>query len=227
MKDVISNLSLETFQARITKPRVEGFAVTNVNKAAYYLKPGVAHKADFYCVILVGQGSQEFAINGIAGTLSKGDILLASATGVFTVFDVSADYDATYLFFSKSFLQQAGFNYKSNEIVQNLSTQPAHIISNEAGLFGQLSGNMKRLQELNSGAAADHYGNELIWHHFSILMYELAGFLKQKQPHQSHTLREEEITTKFFSLLQQHYKEQHEVGFYAGALCITRKHLSK
>ncbi|RTZ50442.1 AraC family transcriptional regulator [Chryseobacterium arthrosphaerae] len=41
------------------------------------------------------------------------------------------------------------------------------------------------------------------------------------------THREDELTTSFFKLVQEHFKEEHNVQFYADKLFISRKYLTK
>ena len=83
------------------------------------------------------------------------------------------------------------------------------------------------LKSLNNTEKEDYYFNEMIWHHFSLVIYEIDNYFKKiEKPHQV-THREDELTTSFFILVREHFKEEHNVQFYADKLCISRKYLTK
>ncbi|MDH6250281.1 AraC-like DNA-binding protein [Chryseobacterium sp. H1D6B] len=67
----------------------------------------------------------------------------------------------------------------------------------------------------------------MIWHHFSLVIYEIDNYFKKTEKINLVTYREDELTTSFFILVREHFKEEHNVQFYADQLCISRKYLTK
>ena len=68
---------------------------------------------------------------------------------------------------------------------------------------------------------------DMISHHFSIILFRLSNYIKKDGYSRNLLSRDEEITTKFFTLVKEKYRFEHSVQFYAEQLFITRKYLSK
>ncbi len=86
---------------------------------------------------------------------------------------------------------------------------------------------LDELKALNNKEKDNYYFNEMIWHHFSLVIYEIDNYFKKIDKPHLVTHREDELTTSFFKLVQEHFKEEHNVQFYADKLFISRKYLTK
>ncbi|KFF10959.1 hypothetical protein IW15_17470 [Chryseobacterium soli] len=207
--------------------RIKEFVVMTIDKANYAVKLNVPYRSDYFCIFLVEEGNIRFRLDEKGYDVEKGDVVFCPIAETFWVERISDDYVAKYIFFSVDFISDAGFNYKSNDVLKSLSSDPTHIIRKDPDIFRKLSFHLDELKTLNNTERDDYYFNEMIWHHFSLVIYEIDNYFKKiEKPHQV-TYREDEITTSFFILVREHFKEQHNVQFYADKLCISRKYLTK
>ncbi|MDR2235280.1 MAG: AraC family transcriptional regulator [Chryseobacterium sp.] len=207
--------------------RIKEFVVMEIDRANYAVKLNVPYRSDYFCIFMVQQGSIRFRLYESSYEVEKGDVVFCPMSETFWVEKISEDYSSKYIFFSVDFISQAGFNYKSNNVMKSLSSDPTHIIRSEPDLYRRLNFHLDELKALNNTEKDNYYFNEMIWHHFSLVIYEIDNYFKKiEQPHQV-TLREDELTTSFFILVQDHFKDEHNVQFYADKLCISRKYLTK
>ena len=72
------------------------------------------------------------------------------------------------------------------------------------------------------------FKEEMIHHGFNLFMLEVAAISKKYRRNQEQgTTRKEDILMNFLKQLAAHFKEERSVQFYADALFITPKHLTK
>ncbi|KMQ64510.1 hypothetical protein ACM46_09605 [Chryseobacterium angstadtii] len=207
--------------------RIKEFVVMEINKANNSIEFNTPYRADYFCMFLVQEGSIRFRLNDQSYDVANGDVIFSPIAETFFIEKMSEDYAAKYIFFSLEFISQAGFNYKSHNVMKSLSSDPTHIIRNEPGIFRRMNFYLDELKALNNTEKENYYFNEMIWHHFSLVIYEIDNYFKKiERPHQV-THREDELTTSFFILVQEHFKDEHNVQFYADKLCISRKYLTK
>ncbi|WP_419870418.1 helix-turn-helix domain-containing protein [Chryseobacterium sp. CT-SW4] len=207
--------------------RINEFVVLNIEGENYSMEIGVPFRADFFCIILIKSGHLAFKLDNKSYKVAAGDIVFCPMSETFCVEEASKDYNAKYIFFSVDFISQAGFNYRSNAVLKSLGEDPHHAIQNEPELFRRVSFHLDELENLNSTDKDYYYFNEMIWHHFSLVIYEIDNHFKKTEEEHNVTSREDEITTSFFTLVREHFKEQHNVQFYADQLFISRKYLTK
>lgn len=226
--DFVSKLAFdEVLQQVEFEVRIKEFVVMEIDKANYIIKPNIPYRSDYFCIFLVQEGSVGFRLDDNSYEVSKGDAIFCPMLETFWLEDIAENYRATYIFFSVDFISQAGFNYKSNNVLKSLSSDPTHIIRNEPDLFRKLNFHLAELKHLNNKEKDNYYFNEMIWHHFSLVIYEIDNYFKKIEKPLVVTHREDELTTSFFTLVQQHFKEEHNVQFYADKLFISRKYLTK
>lgn len=59
------------------------------------------------------------------------------------------------------------------------------------------------------------------------IIYEVIGIYQKKEPlHQQSYSRKQTLYFEFIQLIAKNYREQKDIEFYAGQLCITSRHLS-
>lgn len=226
--DFVSQLAFdEVLQQVEFDLRVKEFVVMEIDKANYIIKPNIPYRSDYFCIFLVQQGSVGFRLDDKSYEVSQGDVVFCPMAETFWVENIAEDYNAKYIFFSVSFISQAGFNYKSNNVLKSLSADPTHIIRQEPDFYRRLNFHLDELRNLNSMEKDNYYFNEMIWHHFSLVIYEIDNYFKKTEKLYLVTHREDELTTSFFTLVQEYFKEEHSVQFYADKLCISRKYLTK
>ncbi|AZB10712.1 AraC family transcriptional regulator [Chryseobacterium sp. G0162] len=226
--DFVSQLAFdEVLQQVEFDLRIKEFVVMEIDRANYIIKPNMPYRSDYFCIFLVQEGSVGFRLDDKKYMVYKGDIVFCPMAETFWVDDIADDYNAKYIFFSVDFISQAGFNYKSNNVLKSLSSDPTHIVRNEPELYKRLQFYLDELKMLNNKEKDNYYFNEMIWHHFSLVIYEIDNYFKKIEKPHSVTPREDELTTSFFILVQQYFKDEHNVQFYADKLFISRKYLTK
>jgi AraC family transcriptional regulator, transcriptional activator of pobA len=228
MNDYVSLLSMKELYGLMKNTfRSRDYIVTEANAHAFLIQHNVLYRADYFGVILVKAGMSEYIVHDKTYQLVEGDMLFCAPYEAFKVVFVSDDYEATNIFFTADFISDAGFNYKSNDIFKSFSNNPSYIIHQQWSLFNRLSFHLARLAELNDPAVDIHYLNEMVWHHFSLVIYEIDSHFKASDKAPQTTSRQEELTTKFFVLVRDHFKEHHDVQFYADELFVSRKYLGR
>ena len=146
----------------------------------------------------------------------------------FFINDISDDYHAKKMLLTDKLIVNSGFTYKSTDFLKNFFNHPARRIQDQPELFKRIGAEINALEELNDINNVNHYFNEMIWHRFSILIYELENFFQKTESTATvDSVKGDTLTMQFFSLLREHFKDHHDVQFYADKLCITRKYLSK
>ncbi|BFO64041.1 AraC family transcriptional regulator [Chryseobacterium sp. S0630] len=226
--DFVSQLAFdEVLQQVEFDLRIKEFVVMEIDKANYIIQPNMPYRADYFCIFMVQEGNVGFTLDDKSYEVSKGDIIFCPISETFWVNRIADDYQAKYIFFSLDFISDAGFNYKSNNVLKSLSSDPTHIIRKEPDVYRKLNFHLDELKALNNKEKDNYYFNEMIWHHFSLVIFEIDNhFKKIEKPHVV-THREDELSTSFFKLVQEHFKDEHNVQFYADKLFISRKYLTK
>ncbi|MEN4762298.1 MULTISPECIES: helix-turn-helix domain-containing protein [unclassified Chryseobacterium] len=207
--------------------RIKEFVVMNIDKVNYSVKLNMPYRSDYFTVFLIEKGYIRFRLSDKSYDVQQGDIIFCPIAETFWVEEISDDYNAKYIFFSLDFISNAGFNYKSNDVLKSLSEDPTNIIRNEPEIYKRIHFHLDELKSLNDTEKENYYFNEMIWHHFSLVIYEMDNYMKKTEKVNKVSYREDEITTNFFILVRQHFKEQHNVQFYADQLFISRKYLTK
>ena len=72
----------------------------------------------------------------------------------------------------------------------------------------------------------EDFNKKAVVNHLTIAFFYGLGYYLHKQTDKNRKTRSETIMDDFLRLVQKHYKEQRNLEFYAGKLCITVKHLS-
>lgn len=122
-------------------------------------------------------------------------------------------------------ITQAGFNY--HNLLKELRQGDSLIINGQPELFARMKFHIGEISRLNSNTLQEYFMEDMISHHFSIILFELSNYIKKDGYSRNLLSRDEEITTKFFTLVKEKYRFEHSVQFYAEQLFITRKYLSK
>jgi len=207
--------------------RNKNFVLSNRTASNQLISLHQVYKSEYFGVMLMEEGSSYYSVGDYRYELHKGDILFTVPEEIFKIHYMSKDVKVKHFFFTLQMVIDAGFNYRTNDIIKSFSTHPSYLIKGEEKLYLRLRNYVDDLAALNDIRNPMHYANEMIWHLFSVIMYEIEEFFRQSKSKRTTSSREEVITTEFYSLVQAYYKQNHDVTFYADKLSISRKYLTK
>ena len=70
--------------------------------------------------------------------------------------------------------------------------------------------------------------NEIMMHSFGLLLYHYGAIFKREYPNlEANLSRQQELTLRFLTILNDNFKNERTVTFYADTMCLTSGHLSK
>jgi len=184
-------------------------------------------RSDHFTVVLILKGEAAINHNRIDYVLPKNSLFIITPKEVHKFQKPVGDYQIIGMGFSRDFIG-VHLSEKQIDVFDFFSSQskPRFFLSDkEAKLMENL------LMLLKEKHLADEWGplkNELIHYAFNLFVYEMASIVKKHRPNGNIKLtRREDIATSFIKILSTYYKEERRVQFYANALFITPKHLSK
>lgn len=87
---------------------------------------------------------------------------------------------------------------------------------------------ISRISEMTDRAHTHLFGRELILHHILIFLYEIGALTQKYSSMQKLNFsRKEKISMQFSRLVQEHYKRERKLLFYASQLHISSKYLTE
>ncbi|MGL4582146.1 MAG: helix-turn-helix domain-containing protein [Flavobacterium sp.] len=179
-------------------------------------------------LILVTGGRCEITINLEPTIVKKDDLLVVLPNQFFEIKRLTEDFSVKAVFIDPDLFSEAGFQVKSHSLISFLSSEYPKVITLTKDVVRVIRNTLKRLTQLSYNND-NIYGKNLIVHHFSILMYELGNFYSKAvlEKNDIKLQRKEELVKKFIYLVSIHFKKERSVQFYADAMFISRKHLTK
>ncbi len=182
------------------------------------------YRSEYYKIGLILRGSGRLQVNLESYDLEPGSLLVLSPYVIKQWPFMAADCEALSFFFTKDFAVAGGgpnpdaFAFFGRNARPVLPLPPA-----EAARLAAL------LRTIEQKYAAPHaYREEILRSFLHILLYETAPiYSAQHVATQAVQTRSQLIATEFKQLVNTHYATQRGLGFYAGQLCITPKHLAE
>lgn len=107
--------------------------------------------------------------------------------------------------------------------------QQSPVIGLEAAEFAVLRDSLERLR-CNIHRDDHAYQQQLVRHALADLLFELWNFTmlkSEKEATKNKVTPREDMIARFFDLLFEHGRKEHDVAFYAAALCVTPVYLSR
>jgi len=184
-------------------------------------------RSDHFTIALIIDGECRCISNLIQYSLRKNDLFIIPPGAVRQIQEKTENFRGIILEFTKEFLTAAELHKKHIDAFTFFSSQGnPHLIlqDNEADILKAMM-----LFLLQRELAEDHpFRKEVLHHGFNLFMFELAAsFRKYRGNKKVKLTRKEEHLISFVKLLNQHFKEERHVQYYAASLYITPKHLTK
>jgi AraC-type DNA-binding domain-containing proteins len=214
--------NVESFQEELIIAELDGTLASQHN--AKDLSAPVRMNA--LIVIITLQGSSDFCLDYIHNKTTKGQLTTIFPSHTVQLLEVSPDFKAKMLVFSKDFLDgwlekrtPSMINYL--KLVKNPFTQ----LDNEE-MKNLLEGIHTLLRKIKD--RTHFFQKEALQVGIISILIELANiFMGKKEGMVNQTFsRKEELLNQFLELLFMYCKEEHQVSFYADKLCISPQYLS-
>ena len=179
-----------------------------------------------YSYTLVHEGWLELLYNGSMLTLQKGDLMIYSPGVQVRIINGSKNYHSACLIIN----EQAALEIPSVRNVVHTAYQPIaelgrpiiHLDDEQAAHFWQHMLEIIRYQHSNH-----RYLHEALRTLFTQFVLDLMDAMAQNIGPSQVSERTTERFVAFMRLLNQHFIEHHDIGFYADQLHITPIHLSR
>lgn len=158
--------------------------------------------------------------------IQKGDLYIYSPGLEVTILEGSADYQSICLMVDEfTTLESPNVRDMASlallPIVQ-LSTPMVNLNTEQAAMFDGRMREMIRYQ-----LSSNVYKDKLLRMLYAVFLVDLQNILELSITHRAVSPRVEEIYINFNRLLQQHFMEHRNIGFYADQLHITDDYLSR
>ncbi len=184
----------------------------------------VPYRRNFYAVGICLQGRAELKANLDTYTITQHCLVAKPPYTINQWTHISDDFETLTLFFTKDFITAGNsvnpdrflfFDMGAKHVIQ-LSPQEAESVATYLRLVQQ--------KVLSPHAFSD----EIIKNLINSLLYEMASLYNQQHSIASSLqTRSQLLAAKFKTLVNTHYKSERSLGFYAGNLFITPKHLTE
>lgn len=186
-------------------------------------------RTDSYCLFLLVSGSLTLQLNLITHTLKKNEVMVAKPQVVAHIREMSPEISIISVSFTVDFILSNGFKKEDHDAFEFFTGNniPKLKLSDEemdSAVF--LSKILERNQRFSLEKKA--YKEELLQSSFKLLLYHYASIYKREFPDLEASLsRQEDLMIRFLDLLNENFKSERSVQFYADVLCITSGYLSK
>jgi len=185
-------------------------------------------KTENLAVMLVRSGKVKIKLQEIIQNVTTRDLMVIPKDSFCTFFEVQDKLQLYLITFSSEFAIK---NCLKHELVDSfyffIRKEPLKA-SLEEKEYQILSLIYKLIHYINLEAKRAEIDNELYRISLNLFLYELKLIYAKYSPNTVISFsRKEDLVIQFLTLLSIHYKKQHHAKFYAGALFITRRYLSK
>ncbi|WP_306349754.1 helix-turn-helix domain-containing protein [Flavobacterium sp. '19STA2R22 D10 B1'] len=185
-------------------------------------------RSNNYSVLLILSGTMKIQLNLVTYTLKPNDLIVTFPKTVLHILEIEEQTQMIAVSFTLEFVHQNSF--RRNEInafdfFTSKFASKLHLNNKELVNIVALS---QVLMEKNLNRNPSLFGNEVLSHAFNLLMYEVAALYKKYNAGiKVEMSRKEELMLLFFRILEENFKKERSVHFYANALCVTTGHLTK
>lgn len=183
---------------------------------------------DAFSLLLILEGTMEITINNESYQVEKQAFIDVFDFHAVRNVRVSTNFRGYYIVLTKSFMEEAMRNIKRMPVSNFLSRYRYPVMDleqSEAELLERAVLNIIR----NTSRKEHIYQRDIIKNEIRNLFAEILNItIQRNKPIDANIYKNrEEIITQFIILVRKHYKEEHNVSFYAEKLCVESKYLSR
>lgn len=186
-------------------------------------------RAGNYTFLLIVKGHFKVQLNLITQTLEASEMIIIKPQTVVQIIETSTDLEIIGVSFTIDFIFKILLNnneFNGIDFLTANSYPKLKLDTEEQETSILLS---KLLAKNNDAETSDMpFRDEIIMHSFGLLLYHYGAIFKREHPNlDAHLSRQQEIALRFFKKLNDHFKNERSVKFYADSMFLTPGHLSK
>lgn len=182
-----------------------------------------------YVFLLVVSGTIKMQLNLLNYTVCAGELITIMPQTVSQVLEKSTDVHVISVSFTSDFIVKNAFSKIEFTALDFFTSQHIMVLQLNWDEFSMAKTITTLLAENNSkDTVIFAFRDPILHHNFALLLYHYSGVYRRTSPAFVGDLsRKETLTAQFFKVLNEHFKKQRSVQFYADALFVTTSHLSK
>ncbi|WP_166385006.1 helix-turn-helix domain-containing protein [Polaribacter sp. 11A2H] len=186
-------------------------------------------RAGNYTFLLITKGAIKLQLNLITYTLKTSEMIVVKPQTVSQIIEVSDNLEIISVSFTVDFIFKILLKKSEFDAIDFITANnfpKLKLLEQEKETSIVLS---KLLAKNNN---ADElllpFRNEIIMHSFGLLLYHYGAIFKREHPNlEAHLNRQQQLTLQFLAILNDHFKNERSVKFYADRMHLTSAHLSK
>ena len=171
------------------------------------------------------EGTMKFNLGLKNKEMSKNQIYVILPDQIIQTTEVSSDFKAGFMVLKRNFFNSQNHFIETINLHNSLIQQSCFTLSEKE--MQEYIRIFKMIQEKMEDKP-NIYRLQIIQNYFQITFYNLYNLIaNHKNDHQEATRNNElQIYERFMKCVEEHYRQEHSVKFYADKICLTPKYLS-
>jgi len=217
----------DTFKILGETPQSEGLHIYNTKEEFFESPFSYPFRSESYTVLLVHSGEITMQFNLAKHHLETDDIVFISPHNIINVIEIKNSVVMMGVSFTLNFALENSMNKNEMDAFDFFASKSVPHLKLKSDEVSHIKMLIELLHKKNTQINPFH-GKEILTHSFNLLMYELASIYRESNSDVKVKMtRKEELTSKFFKLLEENFITERKVKFYSDALFMTAGHLSK
>ena len=188
--------------------------------------PKEAMRMSFILMALCRRGKARYTIDTREHTVNPGDLLFISERHTLDNFQSSPDFECLCIMVSTAFYHGFIQNVKNVSSLLLFSTNHPVVPLTQREI--QVFGNYYRTIREKMADEDHHYRTELVKALLLAMFYDMSNVIWRVEQQDAKVQKRADILfAQFVRLLEQHFRQERRVSWYAEQLCITPKYLSE
>lgn len=172
------------------------------------------------------EGEATYVVNSKTHSVTSNDLIILSEGQLIESYRLSPDCKGVAIVSSRLFFQEVVKEVSEiSALFLFANTGPVlHLTDEKKEMFLRCFSDVKSTVDNRD----HHFRKEIVIAKLKVLIYEIGNEIwKVQQEHQPKNTRAESIFTEFILLVEQNFRQERRVGWYADRLHITPKYLSE
>ncbi|MCL7764570.1 helix-turn-helix domain-containing protein [Polaribacter sp. Z014] len=190
---------------------------------------GYPFRSDGYSLVLLLSGTFKLQLNLIPHTLLKNEVIIVKPQAVAQILEMSPKLSIISISFTVDFILKNGFrkeDFDAFDFFTASNIPKLKLTGKEMDSTVSIAKTLERYHRFSLEKLP--YKEELVHSSFKLLLYQYGSIYKREFPNlEANLSRQEALMLRFLDLLNENFKSERTVQFYADVLCITSGYLSK